>query len=243
LTYVNIEKKLKKVGGLMPNRLHMIENAPLCNGLPPEHLDELRRIAVEKEYHKGDTIFMDGDAGDGFYVVLAGKVKVSKVSAEGKEQILHIFGPGEPFGEVPVFTGKPFPANAQTLTKSVLAFFSKSRFIALIHANPSLALNMLAVLSTRLRQFTVQVENLSLKEVPERLATYLLFLAREQENSEQVTLPISKGQLASLLGTIPETLSRIFAKMTGEGLIKVAGKTITLCEPEELDILSVHGKG
>ena len=227
----------------MFSRLQIIENAPLFNGLPPKHLDELRRIAVEKEYHKGDTIFMDGDAGNGFYVVLAGKVKVSKISAEGKEQILHIFGPGEPFGEVPVFTGKPFPANAQTLAKSLLAFFPKTRFIALINANPSLALNMLAVLSTRLRQFTVQVENLSLKEVPERLASYLLFLSREQGNTENVTLPISKGQLASLLGTIPETLSRIFAKMTNEGLIKVTGKTITLHDPEELEILSVHGKG
>jgi CRP/FNR family transcriptional regulator len=230
-------------GGAMSRHIQLIENAPLFNGLPAKHLDELRRIAIEKEYRKGDTVFMDGDPGDGFYVVLAGKVKVSKVSAEGKEQILHIFGPGEPFGEVPVFAGKPFPANAQTLSKSILAFFPKSRFIALIHANPSLALNMLAVLSTRLRQFTVQVENLSLKEVPERLATYLLFLSREQANPDQVTLPISKGQLASLLGTIPETLSRIFAKMTTAGFIKVEGKTITIRDPDELEILSVHGKG
>ncbi|MCP3953735.1 MAG: Crp/Fnr family transcriptional regulator [Desulfobacterales bacterium] len=227
----------------MQNRLNIIENAPLFNGLPTEHLEELRQITVEKEYGRGDTIFMDGDAGNGFYVVLAGKVKVAKVSAEGKEQILHIFGPGEPFGEVPVFTGKPFPANAQAISKSVLAFFPKKRFIALIKANPSLALNMLAVLSTRLRQFTIQVENLSLKEVPERLASYLLFLAREQENPTEVTLPISKGQLASLLGTIPETLSRIFSKMSSDDLIKVEGKKITLCNPAELEALSIHGKG
>ena len=117
-------------------------------------------------------------------------------------------------GEVPVFTGTPFPANAQALSKSVLAFFPKKKFIALINSNPSLALNLLAVLSKRLRQFTVQVENLSLKEVPERLAAYLLFLSKEQGGTDEVTLPISKGQLASLLGTIPETLSRIFSKMS-----------------------------
>ena len=227
----------------MPNRLNIIENVPLFNGLPSEHIADLKQVALEKTYSRGETIFMDGDDGDGFYVVLEGRIKVSKLSAEGKEQILHIFGPGEPFGEVPVFAGKPFPANAQALAKSVLAFFPKNRFIALINANPSLALNMLAVLSTRLRQFTMQVENLSLKEVPERLATYLLFLSREQENPDEVTLPISKGHLASLLGTIPETLSRIFAKMSSEGLIKVAGKRIEICDPVELESLSIHGKG
>lgn len=227
----------------MPSRLNIVENIALFKGLPAEHIDDLKKIALEKSYGRGETIFMDGDEGDGFYVVLAGKVKISKISFEGKEQILHIFGPGEPFGEVPVFAGKPFPANAQALAKSFLAFFPKDRFIGLINANPSLALNMLAVLSTRLRQFTVQVENLSLKEVPERLAAYLLFLASEQENSQEVTLPISKGHLASLLGTIPETLSRIFAKMSSEGLIKVAGKKIEITNPKDLEVLSLHGKG
>ena len=227
----------------MQSRIDLIENIALFSGLPGEHLDDLKQIVLEKEYRRGETVFLEGDAGNGFYVVLEGKVKVSKVSSEGKEQILHIFGPGEPFGEVPVFSGKPFPANAQTLAKSVLAFFPKERFTALVNANPSLALNMLAVLSTRLRQFTVQVENLSLKEVPERLAGYLLFLSREQENADEVTLPISKGQLASLLGTIPETLSRIFAKMSSEGLINVEGKKILINNPEELEILSIHGKG
>ncbi len=227
----------------MPSRLNIIENVPLFKGLPAEHMADLKQITIEKAYSRGETIFMDGEACDGFYVVLVGKVKVSKLSAEGKEQILHIFGPGEPFGEVPVFAGKPFPANAQALSKSVLAFFPKNRFIALVNANPSLALNMLAVLSTRLRQFTVQVENLSLKEVPERLATYLLFLSREQESPDEVILPISKGHLASLLGTIPETLSRIFAKMSSDDLIKVEGKKIALCDPAELEVLSIHGKG
>ncbi len=227
----------------MRSRLNIIENVPLFNGLPAEHMEDVRRIALEKTYGRGETIFLDGDDGDGFYVVLEGKVKVSKVSVEGKEQILHIFGPGEPFGEVPVFTGKPFPANAQALSKSVLAFFPKNRFISLINSNPSLALNMLAVLSTRLRQFTVQVENLSLKEVPERLAAYLLFLSSEQGGTDEVTLPISKGQLASLLGTIPETLSRIFSKMSTGGLIAVGGKNIRILDHAELEILSIHGKG
>jgi len=101
---------------------------------------------------------------------------------------------------------------------------------------------MLAVLSKRLRQFTIQIENLSLKEVPARLASYLLYMASEQDKDDVVTLSISKGQLASLLGTIPETLSRIFAKMAGQGLISVDGRHITLIHPRGLEELAEFGK-
>jgi CRP/FNR family transcriptional regulator len=93
---------------------------------------------------------------------------------------------------------------------------------------------MLAVLSRRLRQFATQIENLSLKEVPARLAGYLLYIAEEQNNSDVVRLPVSKGQLASLLGTIPETLSRIFARMSDEGLIRVDGRSITIVDRDGL---------
>jgi CRP/FNR family transcriptional regulator len=103
-------------------------------------------------------------------------------------------------------------------------------------------MNMLGELSMRLRQFTVQIENLSLKEVPSRLASYLIVLAREQEPGDRVTLTISKGQLASLLGTIPETLSRIFAKMSAQNLIRVEGKEIYLLDKTGLEDLAAAGK-
>ena len=101
---------------------------------------------------------------------------------------------------------------------------------------------MLGVLSKRLRQFTVQIENLSLKEVPGRLASYLLYMANEQGSSDLITLNISKGQLASLLGTIPETLSRIFAKMADQDLIQVDGRNIRLIDLIGLAELAEHGK-
>ena len=101
---------------------------------------------------------------------------------------------------------------------------------------------MLAVLSKRLRQFTVQIENLSLKEVPGRLASYLLYMADEQGSTNLITLNISKGQLASLLGTIPETLSRIFAKMADQDLIQVDGRDIKLIDLIGLEELAEHGK-
>ena len=202
--------------------------------LPPEQIDLIARIIVRKDYNRGETIFFEGDKGTGFYMVDSGKVKIYKMSFSGKEQILHIFGPGEPFGEVPVFHGQPFPATAEVLTKSSLLFFPRDKFIQLVHDMPSIALNMLAVLSMRLRRFASQIESLSLKEVPARLAAYLLYLSEENGGVDSVGLEISKGQLASLLGTIPETLSRIFAKMSEEGLIAVEGRTIRILDREGL---------
>jgi len=224
------------------NILDTMAHTALFSGLSGAQLSQIGKIAQQKEYKRGEAVFWDGDPGIGFYVVAEGKVKVYKTSFDGKEQILHIYGPGHPFGEVPVFSGNRFPANAQAIEKSRLLFFPRSDFIALISSQPSLALNMLAVLSLRLRQFTVQVENLSLKEVPARLASYLIYLSKEQDSPAKVSLPISKGQLASLLGTIPETLSRIFNKMSQHDLIAVDGSQIVLKDIEALENLAVEGR-
>lgn len=226
----------------MKNSLQIIGKTPLFNGLAKEELGQIDRIAVARRYKRGETIFLEGDHGDGFYIVADGKVKIFKVSPEGKEQILHIYGPGNPFGEVPVFSGKRFPANAVAIEKSELLFFPRHAFLSLVSENPNLSLNLLAVLSMRLREFTVQIENLSLKEVPGRLASYLLYLAQEQQTGPEVDLDISKGQLASLLGTIPETLSRIFSKMTAEGLIDVTGRRIRLVDRKGLVELAETGR-
>ncbi len=222
----------------MEKIITVIQSVPIFSGLDKADIEAVMAIAVERRYRRGEIIFSDGESADGFYVIADGKVKVFKVSFEGKEQILHIFGPGEPFGEVPVFSGKVFPANAQAIAASRLVFFPRKAIIALITEKPSIALNMLAVLSMRLRQFTVQIEHLSLKEVPERLAAHLIYLSEEQGAGESVRLDISKGHLASLLGTIPETLSRIFARMSGDGLIEVKGRDIRLVDREGLAALA-----
>jgi CRP/FNR family transcriptional regulator len=226
----------------MKKNLDIIAAIPIFNGLPEDQLTAIVQIAAEKKVNKGEILFSEGDEGKGFYVIADGRLKVFKVSPEGKEQILHILGPGQPFGEVSVFAGQRFPANAQALEKSRVIFLPRTAIVNLISANPSLALNMLAVMSKKLRQFAVQIENLSLKEMPARLASYLVFLAEEQNAAESVTLNISKGQLASILGTIPETLSRVFAKLSGQNLIRVDGKKITLLDREGLEDLSEYGK-
>ena len=216
---------------------------PLFDGLPETYLKELAMIVVDQIFKRGQEIFSEGDEGTGFYVVISGRVKIYKVSWEGKEQILHIFGPGEPFGEVPVFEGQRFPANAAALEQSRIFLFPREAFIRLIRRTPDLALSMLATLSKRLRRFTQLIEELSLKEVPGRLAAYLTYLSQKTDGAQELELDISKAQLASLLGTIPETLSRILAKMKKRGLIDMDGPRIKILDPETLEDIAEAGGG
>jgi len=221
--------------------LNHIARVPLFEGLPPEQIEDLAMIVTDQVFRKGETIFSEGEEGNGFYVVITGRVKIFKLSSEGKEQILHFFGPGEPFGEVPVFAGQHFPANAEAMEQSRVFFFPRRSFVGLIKKNPSLALNMLAILSKRLRRFTALVDDLSLKEVPGRLAAYLLYLSDQNKGATDLELTITKAQLASLLGTIPETLSRILAKLGSQGLIETDGRRIRILKKEALQDLAESG--
>ena len=209
--------------------------------LPEEQIEDLSMIVADQVFHRGQIVFSEGDDGTGFYVVISGRVKIFKLSPEGKEQTLHIFGPGDPFGEVAVFSGQHFPANAEAMEESRLFFFPRDSFAKLIGKNPSLALNMLAILSKRLRRFANLIDDLSLKEVPGRLAAHLLYLSGQKQDSEELELSITKSQLASLLGTIPETLSRILGKMSKQGLIETDGRRIRLLDREALEDLAESG--
>ena len=217
--------------------LDALATVPLFQGMDSQQLQELSRIVADQRYVRGQTIFAEGDEGVGFYVVISGRVKIFKLSAEGKEQILHVFGRGEPFAEAAVFVGACFPAHAVALEASRIFFFPRQGFTGLIQANPALAMNMLAALSVRLKKFASLIESLSLKEVPGRLAVHLLLLAEEQDR-DAVRLDLTKSHLASLLGTIPETLSRILTKMTKTGLIATNGPDITLLDRDALEALA-----
>ncbi len=226
----------------MTSILEKITNIPIFHGLDEDQFTELISIAERKKYKRGKIIFSEGDVGNGLYVVETGKIKIFKLSFEGKEHIFHIYGPGKIFGEVPVFTGKNFPAFAEAVAPSSLIFFPKKEIALLISENPSLAFNMMASLSARLREFTVMVENLALKDVPARMASYLLVLCKEQNNTDNITLPVTKNQISGLLGTTPETISRVFAKMINMKLIDVDNKAISVLDFQGLVELAEQGQ-
>jgi CRP-like cAMP-binding protein len=220
------------------NTFSFLANVPLFKGLPANQLGRIAGIAVPREYRRGEIVFSDGEEANGFYVPMRGRIKIFKLSSEGKEQVLHIMGFQEPFGEAAVFSGGRFPAHAQALEESLLIFFPAPAFVDLTRHDPTLAMNMLALLSRRLKEFAGLVEQLSLKEVPGRLASYLIYESDRAAGAALIELDIPKTLLANVLGTIPETISRVLGKMAAEGIIEVEGRRIRLLERKKLQELS-----
>lgn len=220
------------------NHSAFIAKLPLFSGLTEEHLAAVSSIAVPLSFRKGQTIFLEGAAARGFYVVRKGQVKIFKLSPEGREQIIHVYGPGETFAEVPVFENGRFPAHAEATAKTELLSFSREDLLRLMQKDAGIGLNMLAVMAHKLRRFTIQLERLTLRETPQRLAAYLLDVSVRSGGETSIELDISKGHLASLLGTAPETLSRILRRMNDAGLLSVQGRQIRIVQADQLEALA-----
>jgi CRP-like cAMP-binding protein len=214
----------------------VLRQCPLFAGLKPEELGKIRGIAIPRQYGKKQILFTDGEEAKGFYVVLSGKVKVFKISPEGKEQILHIVTAPDAFAEAALFLEGTYPAFAETLSDCRLLFFPKRDFIRLIEKNPQLSINMIVTLSQYLKRFALLIEELSLKEVSSRIAKHLLDLSlrssKEGKSANEVVLDLSKTQLALKLGTVSETLSRTLGKMRAKRMIDVKKDRILILNRE-----------
>jgi CRP/FNR family transcriptional regulator len=206
----------------------------LFGGLPDAQLTALANLAVPQSYDKEESLFQQDDVSIGFFIIQSGRVKVFKVAKDGREQILHIFGQADHFAEVPALDGNPYPAAAMAIEPTTVLLFPRQPFLHLLGQQPDLAINLLRSFARHLRHFSNLVDHLTLREVPERLANYLLHLSTDANHSQTVTLDLSKGQLAARLGTIPETLSRVFAKLNREGLLIVKGSEIQLLDIQQL---------
>lgn len=202
----------------------------------------MHSITKHFNFKKNQIIFSENQEAKGFFAIKKGKIKIFKLSYEGKEKTLQIFGASQIFGEVPVFQGKNYPASSMAIEDAKVIFFAKNKFLQLIENIPELGTNLLACLSEKLRKLTTQIEDLSLKEAPARLASYIITLSKEQSDKNIVILPISKVQVASLIGTTPETISRAFKKMMESKLIKIKDKSIFIKNIEKLINLSNTGK-
>lgn len=208
--------------------MRVLRRAGLFEGLDEAHLVELISRGRQRVLDPGQTVFLKGDRAEGFYVVLSGRVKVFKTSPKGREQILRIMGPGEPVGEVAVLSGEAYPAGAETLEAGEVVYIPRQAYLDLVGREPEVAMRLPAALSARLRSFTTLIENLSLKDVSERLAAYLLSLATEADSEVTVHLGVTKTQLSAAVGTVPETLSRAFRQLSRTGAVETSGRKVRI---------------
>lgn len=205
--------------------------------LTEAQIEALTPLCTLRHFGEGELIFSEGEPAHTFFVVLSGRIKVFKTSSEGKEIILHLFGAGEFFAIIPVFSDLPhYPANCVTLEDSEILSIQGKGFRELIARQPDMALTMLTVFAKRLQEFNELIEDLSLRTVDSRLARYLLSVSENSPGKAVIT--IHKKTLASILGTIPETLSRSFRKLSSASLIKVEAHRIHLLDRAGLEDLA-----
>jgi CRP/FNR family transcriptional regulator len=172
-------------------------------------------------------------------VVESGHIRVFKSSAGGREQVLTIDGPGGSVAELPVFDGGNYPASAAAIDEVTLLFVSKQDFQALCLAHPQVALKVLRVVGARLRHLVGIIEELSFTTVRHRLVSYLLRLAEKEGTRAteglEITLPANNQELASQIGTVRELVSRNLSRLQAEGIIKIDGRSVIVCDRNALE--------
>lgn len=214
----------------------VIRRHRLFEGLPDDALAQLLSIARELALPRRARVFAQGDPCDGFYVVLAGMVRLFKTSPEGREHVVEVIRPGQSFAEAAVFADIPCPVSAETLEASRLLFFPKAPYLAVLKARPELLLGLVASLSIRMHQLVAKVERLTLCDARQRVAGFFADLLAAGPPPH--VLDVSKGTLAAQLGLTPETLSRTLASLQAEGVIALDGRRFAVPDPGALSALA-----
>jgi len=219
--------------------LDLLKGVSIFSGLSEQEFAFLTSHLLRRKYAAGELIFGEGDPCAGLYVVQSGNVRIFKSSAGGREQVLSIDGPGSSIAELPVFDGGNYPASAQAVSDSTLLFFSRQDFRSLCLQHPHVALKVLQVTGGRLRRLVGIIEELSFTTVRHRLASFLLRLAEKEgkrtPEGVEIILPVSNQELASQIGTVRELVSRNLSRLQAEGMIKIDGRNVIVCNLKALE--------
>ncbi len=221
----------------LSEKIDALRLVPLFSALDESELEELLRVCLVREFPAGSQVISSAEPAESFYVILSGEVKIYKTSSHGDEQILHMYGPGQTFGEAAMWANIKIPAKAETITAAAILIVRRGALKAMIEKNAEIALAMMAGLSGKLQEFNQLIAQLSLRDVPGRLAAFILQQAGDVEG-DCLKLSQSKKQLAAQLGTVPETLSRALKKLKAAQWIDVQGSTITILNRSALEHIS-----
>ncbi len=215
----------------------LLAGTPLFGNLAPEELTRFARGSREFSAEKGTILFHRGDPCHGFHLIIRGQVKIGFVSPSGNEKVIEILGAGQTFGEALMFMDKPYMVFAQTLADSHFVHIAKATVFEELESQPAFARKMIASLSMRLHHLVADVESYALHSGKQRVIGYLLRETPEMQegaNSLTVTLPTSKGTIASRLNLTQEHFSRILHELSAEGLIQVERRQVRIPDLQAL---------
>jgi CRP-like cAMP-binding protein len=195
----------------------------------------LARARIVK-VQRGEVLFLRGEPCHGLHVVLDGAIRLYNSSSNGREQVIGVERGGSVIGELPLFDGGNQPYSAEAMSPSRLLFIPREHVLTVIHAHPELMQAALRALAIRIRRLLHLVEELSLHEVPERVARYLL--AQAKERGACFTLDYTHAELAAQLGTVREVVTRTLNRFRKAGWISIQDGKITVLDPDALQALA-----
>lgn len=218
--------------------MDIVKEIPFFSLLTENELKLIDKIATHKNFKKGEYIFFEGEAGDKFFIIKDGQVKLTKMIKNGDEQILNIFSSNDIIAEIVAFDKGSYPASAVTMTETDVIIFDQSELESLILKYPMIGIKLLREMSSRLRRAQENVRDLALKDSAARVAGLLLFLSekygKKKKNNIILDISLTQQELASMIGSSRETVSRVLGQFENEGLIKTSRKKIKIFDTEKI---------
>jgi CRP/FNR family transcriptional regulator, cyclic AMP receptor protein len=216
----------------------VLREAPLFEALSEEDASALRGGIINVHLDRGERLFAEGDTGDKLYIILAGKIKLTKAAPDGRENLLSVHGPGEMFGELSLFDPIPRTSSATAVTKTELAGVAHDDLRAWLSTRPEVAMHLLQALAQRLRRINEVKADLIFTDVPGRVAKALLDLADRFGTPTpagiQVNHDLTQEELAQLVGASRETVNKALADFAARGWLQLAAKSVLLTDIDRL---------
>jgi CRP-like cAMP-binding protein len=220
------------------DKVAALRRTALFGALSEEELGALAACAVERSLARDELLFVEGDEAQGLFVIVAGAVRAFRSGAGGREQVIHVEGAGATIAELPVFDQKPYPSTVAADEESTVLFLAKREVQLLCLRHPQIPLAALKYLAGRLRECAKLVETLSLRDVDQRLARWLLGEARAGGQPTgagvEIKLELTNQQIAARIGSVREVVSRALTRLQNKDLIKIDGRRIVIIDEADL---------
>ncbi len=218
-----------------------VRQVPIFNTLNPQEAREISPYFLQGKFGKKEAIFSEGDAAEWFYVVKKGKVKITKLSHDGKEIILEIISPLDFFGGIAVLRGFPYPANAVAMEETEVLKVSRKNLMSILDRFPNLMYCMATNIGDRIKGSHETLKSIALEKVEARIASLLIKLSDKAgekiPEGTAINMKLTKQDIAEMVGTTVETSIRTMSKLSKSGLVSVKGGRIVIKDLERLKSL------
>ncbi|HYL81373.1 MAG TPA: Crp/Fnr family transcriptional regulator [Candidatus Acidoferrum sp.] len=216
-----------------------LRQVPYFADLESDALEGLAAQVRERKLEAGELILLESDPCEGLYFVISGRVKVFKLSAEGKEQVLRVLGPGRSFNDVPVFDGGSNPGSVAAMEAATVCLIPKTRILAMVEQHPKMAKAVIRLLASRLRALTLMIEDLSLRGVAARVAKLLLDCTRGDqtlvEDGAGACARLTQHQIAAMTGSVCEVVQRALKALEEDGALRLERARVVVLDPKTLE--------